>query len=241
MRRLSNLQCKIIAILSMNFLAMQKTLISDRKKDIVWPVKHSDSHNNPSAYGKSITKSISFCLKHSNNWKKVTYPYFSASSLASSSFTILWSSRSLLFPHNTMSGFSQYACICSWPNSNNANTGHHLLSHTKLMKNTTTFRRTLSPSGKQLSEKQKTSMFSAVSQDFCYCTEEPENRWTPTTVYPGNQPGEQKPGKIRTDVVHLQLKELCSPSIPVSCQERTYFPLLMDDAVQEHLCLDTQA
>ena len=44
-----------------------------------------------------------------------THPYFSASSRASSSFTALWSSRSLLFPHSTISGFSQYACICSWP------------------------------------------------------------------------------------------------------------------------------
>lgn len=97
-------------------------------------VQHSKntSHNNLPLFRKGITESISLCVKHSNNWKEVTYPYFSASSLASSSFTILWSSRSLLFPHNTMSGFSQYACICSWPNRNNMNRSHDLLSHTAL-------------------------------------------------------------------------------------------------------------
>lgn len=105
---------------------------------------------------KALKKKVSFCFKHSNNWKEVSYPYFPASSFASSSFTTLWSSRSLLFPHNTMSGFSQYACICSWPNSNNINRGHNLLSHMKLTKNTTTFQGTRSPSGKWLFERQKT-------------------------------------------------------------------------------------
>lgn len=44
-----------------------------------------------------------------------TYPYFSASSRASSSLTALWSVRSHLLPHRMMSGFSQYAWICNWP------------------------------------------------------------------------------------------------------------------------------
>lgn len=39
------------------------------------------------------------------------YPYFSAVSLARCSLIILLSSKSHLFPHNTTSGSSQYACV----------------------------------------------------------------------------------------------------------------------------------
>lgn len=49
----------------------------------------------------------------------LSHPYLEASSRASSSLTNRWSSRSHLFPHSTMSGFSQYACICSWPANKN--------------------------------------------------------------------------------------------------------------------------
>ena len=44
---------------------------------------------------------------------KMIYPYFEAISLALSSSITLSSSRSALFPHSTMSGFSQYACVCN--------------------------------------------------------------------------------------------------------------------------------
>lgn len=129
-----------------------------------------------------FTENISFCSKHSNNWKKVTYPYFSASSLASSSFTILWSSRSLLFPHNTMSGFSQYACICSWPGSTNMKRGHKSVPHTAPWEH-----------------HHKPNLLSPGSQHLSTCTEEPENRWASTVTYPVKNPRKQKPGKVGTE------------------------------------------
>ena len=42
-----------------------------------------------------------------------SYPYLSAISCTLSSSITLWSSRSDLLPHNTMSGLEQYACVCS--------------------------------------------------------------------------------------------------------------------------------
>lgn len=58
--------------------------------------------------------------------KTETYPYFSASSRASSSLTALWSDRSHLLPHRTMSGFSQYAWICNWPEKKKHSANYHV-------------------------------------------------------------------------------------------------------------------
>lgn len=216
---------------------MQKTLISDRKKKKVWgvlyrSVQHSKntSHNNLPLFRKGITESISLCFKHSNNWKEVTYPYFSASSLASSSFTILWSSRSLLFPHNTMSGFSQYACICSWPNRNNTNRSHDLLSHTALQEYYC-FRRHNNFKVKWLSERE-TIALSVLSQDFCSCTEEAGNRWTPLSHTQWTNWGSRSLWRLAEQLCICSLKDYAQQASSLSWQKKkyNYFLLLMDDA-----------
>ncbi len=64
-----------------------------------------------------------------------SYPYFSASSRAFSVVTTArWSSRSDLFPHKTTSGFSQYACVCSWPARDITAIHHYILLFEKLFK-----------------------------------------------------------------------------------------------------------
>lgn len=173
---------------------------------------------------KSLTENISFCSKHSNTWNKVTYPYFSASSLASSSFTILWSSRSLLFPHNTMSGFSQYACICSWPGSTNRKRGHNSLPHTAPRNTPTNQARSL------LSH--STSALALRSQ---------RTGGLPLSHTQGKTQGNRSLAKLAQKLVYLQLRSNPHWASTVSCQERIYFPLQMDDAVWELLYLDIPA
>lgn len=48
------------------------------------------------------------------------HPYLSARSLACLAWTSLTSRRSALVPTNTMSGLSQYALACSWPEKTRA-------------------------------------------------------------------------------------------------------------------------
>lgn len=54
------------------------------------------------------------------NWQTMPHPYLSARSLACLAWTSLTSRRSALVPTNTMSGLSQYALACSWPEKTRA-------------------------------------------------------------------------------------------------------------------------
>ena len=60
----------------------------------------------PGSTGVRVLQGPRFCRRFCHH-ARATYPYLSARSRASSSFTARCSLRSHLFPHRTMSGFSQ--------------------------------------------------------------------------------------------------------------------------------------